>query len=551
VVRLEGAACTNSVIAHPFGMPFAGTQENNEAELPSRLSPSRLSDFKQCPAKFYFGSVCKLPRYATEATTVGSLAHEAFERIFDHPRGERTPELAVTYVRPAWERLKGDPNYDLVRDLGDELVERAEHMVRSWFGMEDPNKFDPTGRELRLTVELDGVQLLGIIDRVDELEVQGEQRVYISDYKGLALDTPLPTPTGWTTMGKVQVGDQLLAANGTPVTVTEKSGVHHRPCYEVVFADGSVIVADNVHLWGVMTDMAYDVVTTEGLRERLMQKRRVFVPRRSALSLPFAGIDIDATVAWFGEGCPAGGSQEARRSLRASLAERVQVITALCEEHGALEEEDGFAMWCFAGVSKEAAAYLAELAATMSYPCETAQNGDSWYFEMFPEVLEWEVDEVRPVQSVHTQCVKVDSPAALYLAGEAMIVTHNTGKVPAENDRFLDEKFFAMRAYAMLWNELHGSVPHELRLVYVAGGDRSAVRRKSVDEKLLKATKKQLRDMIREIKSCAKSGEWECRKQALCQWCDFIDVCPLYHPELGGLPVGEIKAQFGSGALSD
>jgi putative RecB family exonuclease len=147
--------------------------------------------------------------------------------------------------------------------------------------------------------------------------------------------------------------------------------------------------------------------------------------------------------------------------------------------------------------------------------------------------------------------VKVDSPAALYLAGEAMIVTHNTGKVPAENDRFLDEKFFAMRAYAMLWNELHGSVPHELRLVYVAGGDRSAVRRKAVDDKLLKATKKQLRDMIKEIKASAAKGEWECRKQVLCQWCDFIDVCPLYHPELAGLPIGEIKTQFTTGALSD
>lgn len=27
--------------------------------------------------------------------------------------------------------------------------------------------------------------------------------------KGLALDTPLPTPTGWTTMGDVQTGDIL------------------------------------------------------------------------------------------------------------------------------------------------------------------------------------------------------------------------------------------------------------------------------------------------------------------------------------------------------
>ncbi|HEX3201042.1 MAG TPA: DnaB-like helicase N-terminal domain-containing protein, partial [Actinomycetes bacterium] len=37
--------------------------------------------------------------------------------------------------------------------------------------------------------------------------------------KALALDTPLPTPAGWTTMGDVAVGDQLLGADGRPTTV--------------------------------------------------------------------------------------------------------------------------------------------------------------------------------------------------------------------------------------------------------------------------------------------------------------------------------------------
>ena len=32
--------------------------------------------------------------------------------------------------------------------------------------------------------------------------------------KALALDTPLPTPTGWTTMGEVAVGDELIGADG-------------------------------------------------------------------------------------------------------------------------------------------------------------------------------------------------------------------------------------------------------------------------------------------------------------------------------------------------
>src|SRR5690606_22380898 len=68
--------------------------------------------------------------------------------------------------------------------------------------------------------------------------------------KALALDTPLPTPTGWTTMGAVRVGDRLLDAAGRPTTVIACSEVMTgRPCYEVELSDGSVIVADAGHRW--------------------------------------------------------------------------------------------------------------------------------------------------------------------------------------------------------------------------------------------------------------------------------------------------------------
>ncbi|WP_102419218.1 replicative DNA helicase [Mycobacterium sp. 4858] len=68
--------------------------------------------------------------------------------------------------------------------------------------------------------------------------------------KALALDTPLPTPTGWTTMGDVAVGDELLGADGRPTRVVAATGVMlGRPCYEVEFSDGTVIVADAEHQW--------------------------------------------------------------------------------------------------------------------------------------------------------------------------------------------------------------------------------------------------------------------------------------------------------------
>jgi len=72
--------------------------------------------------------------------------------------------------------------------------------------------------------------------------------------KALALDTPLPTPAGWTTMGEVQVGDCLLGADGRPTRVVAATEVMSgRPCFEVEFSDGTVIVADAGHQWRTTT----------------------------------------------------------------------------------------------------------------------------------------------------------------------------------------------------------------------------------------------------------------------------------------------------------
>jgi replicative DNA helicase len=68
--------------------------------------------------------------------------------------------------------------------------------------------------------------------------------------KALALDTPLPTPTGWTTLGEVQPGEYLLGSDGRPTRVVAATEVMYgRPCYEMAFSDGEVIVADENHQW--------------------------------------------------------------------------------------------------------------------------------------------------------------------------------------------------------------------------------------------------------------------------------------------------------------
>jgi hypothetical protein len=86
----------------------------------------------------------------------------------------------------------------------------------------------------------------GLLERMDRLMLTGFEGLG----KALALDTPVPTPKGWTTMGDLSVGAEIFGPDGRParvIAVTEP--MTDRPCYRVKFSDGSSIVADANHQW--------------------------------------------------------------------------------------------------------------------------------------------------------------------------------------------------------------------------------------------------------------------------------------------------------------
>lgn len=62
----------------------------------------------------------------------------------------------------------------------------------------------------------------------------------------------LPTPTGWTTVGDVKVGEYILDEFGNPTKVTAKSPIWHLPLVKVVFDGGASIVCSLNHEWAVI-----------------------------------------------------------------------------------------------------------------------------------------------------------------------------------------------------------------------------------------------------------------------------------------------------------
>ncbi len=87
--------------------------------------------------------------------------------------------------------------------------------------------------------------------------------------KALAVDTPVPTPGGWTTMGALEVGDRVFDELGRQVDVAAATEVlHDRPCYRVTFSDGQQIVADAEHQWVTWDHRARNSLEQERKRDR-------------------------------------------------------------------------------------------------------------------------------------------------------------------------------------------------------------------------------------------------------------------------------------------
>lgn len=125
--------------------------------------------------------------------------------------------------------------------------------------------------------------------------------------KALALDTPIPTPTGWTCMGNLAVGDEIFDESGRPCRVTHKSEVFHdHVCYRVEFCDGESIVADAGHRWAV-----YDrkgkrrIWTTQQIAEKThgsVAAARVDVTHPLACAPADLPIDPYVLGVWLGDG---------------------------------------------------------------------------------------------------------------------------------------------------------------------------------------------------------------------------------------------------------
>lgn len=130
--------------------------------------------------------------------------------------------------------------------------------------------------------------------------------------KALALDTPIPTPSGWIPMGSLRVGDQVFDEQGNPCHVVGVSPIwNDRPCRRVTFDDRTSIIADVEHEWLTQTRVPQktSIRTTQEIQDSLLytQGHNHSVKLAGPLQCNEASLPIDPYVlgAWLGDGTSA------------------------------------------------------------------------------------------------------------------------------------------------------------------------------------------------------------------------------------------------------
>jgi len=266
---------------------------------------------------------------------------------------------------------------------------------------------------------------VNIAGQIDLLVKEGN-KFSIIDWKGLPLDTKIPTLKGWTTMGEIKVGDKVFDKEGNLCAVIHKSEIHHNPCYKIQFTNGDSIVADEDHRWLITvfpdTEM---VMTTKNIAEYLLKHPEQEIGIANAKPLNIHSEELPKILN------EENISEVLKKALRTSKEQRGKLITQMCYRCVRIEQD------YFVAAKRPYTPLFKELLITYGIQVHETKEGNLKFFPINLPNFECpksfansfrQIESVTPVETVPTQCIEVDSPTHTFLCTENMIVTHNTNK---------------------------------------------------------------------------------------------------------------------------
>ena len=260
--------------------------------------------------------------------------------------------------------------------------------------------------------------------------------------KALALDTPVPTPNGWRVMADLRAGDDVFDERGRPTSVVAATDpMFDRKCRQVVFSDGTTIVADVGHQWLTCDEHGrrhvrrrWTVRTTDEIARTLVTGggRIHQVPLTGPVRYPARALPVDpyALGVRLGDGS-IGARPVPPDYLIAAPEQRLALLQGLIDSGGSAE-----ARRCeFTNTDEGLADAVVELASSLGFcpvkvkgraMLDGVECGPTYRVRFTTQPVFRTIAAVREVPSVPVRCIQVASTTGLFLASRSFIPTHNS-----------------------------------------------------------------------------------------------------------------------------
>jgi putative RecB family exonuclease len=150
---------------------------------PNHLSPSSIRLFRDCPQKFKLSKFDKIQEPPTWQQYVGTFVHDVLEHLYQVEAEERTVDRVRELAATRWEAGNWEAQVlALAEPLGSikDFKLTAFQCMKNLWSIENPQDIELDGMEHKVEANVEGVQMLGFIDR---FIFEDDGAVAISDYK--------------------------------------------------------------------------------------------------------------------------------------------------------------------------------------------------------------------------------------------------------------------------------------------------------------------------------------------------------------------------------
>ena len=108
--------------------------------------------------------------------------------------------------------------------------------------------------------------------------------------------------------------------------------------------------------------------------------------------------------------------------------------------------------------------------------------------------------------------------------GKLVIVDYKSGKAP--QPKYKNERFFALKLYALLIKEETNELPSELKLIYLKN---STIHTLKIEESDLKDSRTEILKIWNDIKNSVNENDFPTIPNKLCDWCYYKPICPEFN----------------------